>query len=442
MRLLQVYDSGNAQADLLANGLSAAGHWIDVLRGVERPLGEYGIPDVLHVHGARVAASRLSEWWSYTTHRGIVPLIQYATSDIRSRADAVRSNIYAHLDDAYDEQAAGWIATLSSVFPACIVESAEAAEYAAKFHRRVYVIPAAIRFSDFRNDTAEQPDSSSKGPIVVLYAPEPSAGGEFVEKAVARLRAEGYDVRAERGDAADRDEARNRMKKADIVVDQLLHGSYGLAAVEAMASGKPVLSHIREDLAPRTHPELPIVSANPATVYRQLLPLLKDQGLRQALGSRGRAYAERHHSLDAVISKLAYVYRMETEQKPEPHRPTIDAGHAAGMHAVEAAAAPLAPAAIGAPAPDAQRLGQDRPLGRNAGSARRTRASKRRRARGRVGRRSHRLRSRGRRPGKRTNQRVRRPTKRRTGRSSGRTRRISRSLPKRSVRKVTAVKRR
>lgn len=436
MKLLHAYDSGNAQADLLANGLSAAGHWIDVLRGGERPLADYGIPDVLHVHGARVAASRLSEWWSFATHRGIVPLIHYATSEIRSRTDAVRSNIYAHLDDAFDEEAAGWIATLASVFPACIVDSAEGAEYAAKHHRRVYVLPAAIRLSDYGND-AEAP--AGKGPVVVRYSPEPSAGGEYVEKAVARLRAEGYDVRAERGDALDRDDARGRLRQADIVVDQLLHASYSLTAVEAMALGKPVLSHRREDLEPRMDPDLPVVSANPATVYRQLLSLLKDNGLRRSLGSRGRSYVQRHHSLEAVIPRLADVYRKETEQKRlEPHPATIHEGLAEAIHSVEAAAAPLA--AVDPPVPNEPRSEQHPPPGMNGAPASGARASKRRRTRVRARRRSRRAKSRGRRSARRTTKRVRRLKNRRTGRSSRRSR-SSRKLSKRPVRRVKSASR-
>src|SRR5262249_17073921 len=48
------------------------------------------------------------------------------------------------------------------------------------------------------------------------------------------------------------DEARRRFERADIVVDQLNAGWYGVFALEAMALGKPVLTFLHEEAVRRT----------------------------------------------------------------------------------------------------------------------------------------------------------------------------------------------
>ena len=309
LRVLHVYDPGHAQAELIAQGLADAGLRPEVRHWGEGTLANVPPPDVIHVRGASAAAARLDEFASYGRGRRIARLIQYETSEIRTRSEAVRSNFYAHLDDGYNENAAQLLERLPAVFPACIVDNAEAAEYAAKVHQRVYVVPPAIRLPAYEGASAE----AGKTFVVAHLAADDAKGGEFIEKAIARLRSEGHDVRCDRISGLGHADAFMRIKKADIVVDQLFHGSYGLAAVEGMALGKPVLSHLRADLVPKSNGELPIVSANPATIYRQLLALLQDKKRRRSLGEQGRLFAEKHHALEAVIPLLTDAYRKEME---------------------------------------------------------------------------------------------------------------------------------
>ena len=311
MKIVQVYKAGHAQADLITQGLREAGCETDVYRW-NIPVADNGPCNVVHVHGASAVASRLNEWSSYVQHYRALPLIQYETSEIRSRADAVRNNFYAHLDDRYQELPDELLKQVASVFQGCIVESAEAAEYAAKFHRRVYIVPQAIRLPPIDSRTL-----LGRKIVIAHFAADESKGGEFIEKAIASLRNDGYDLQYARVRDSSGEEAIEQLAKADIVIDQLLHGSYSLAAIEAMARGKPVLSHLREDLRPRLDPELPVVSANPATLYRQLIPLLDNAELRRSLGERGRRYVQQHHAIEAVIPKLLAVYRHVTDPRQD-----------------------------------------------------------------------------------------------------------------------------
>jgi hypothetical protein len=89
-------------------------------------------------------------------------------------------------------------------------------------------------------------------------------------------------------------------------------GWYGLLAIEGMAERRPVVGYIREDFA-RIQPDLPVVSAEPATVYEVLRGLVRDPARRTTLGTRGPAYVERIHDAKAVAELLLADYHRVLE---------------------------------------------------------------------------------------------------------------------------------
>jgi glycosyltransferase involved in cell wall biosynthesis len=108
------------------------------------------------------------------------------------------------------------------------------------------------------------------------------------------------------------DEVGHRIAQADVVVDQLNSGWYGLFAIEAMAYGKPVVGYIHEEAAARTAEafgvELPIVRTTKETLARDLRPLAESPLLRREAGAAGRAYVERVHDAAAMADRLIDIY--------------------------------------------------------------------------------------------------------------------------------------
>ena len=104
------------------------------------------------------------------------------------------------------------------------------------------------------------------------------------------------------------DEVGPRIAAADIVVDQLNSGWYGLFAIEAMAYGKPVVGFIHDEAARRTAEafgvELPIVR----TTKERLTADLRGLSDLHTLGDAGRAYVERVHDADAMADRLIAIY--------------------------------------------------------------------------------------------------------------------------------------
>jgi glycosyltransferase involved in cell wall biosynthesis len=108
------------------------------------------------------------------------------------------------------------------------------------------------------------------------------------------------------------DEARERYARADIVVDQLNAGWHGVFALEAMALGKPVVSHLKPDVVERSAESfgarVPIVQATADTLVDALRPLVEDAALRRELGAASRAYVEQVHDIDRVADRLIDIY--------------------------------------------------------------------------------------------------------------------------------------
>jgi glycosyltransferase involved in cell wall biosynthesis len=108
------------------------------------------------------------------------------------------------------------------------------------------------------------------------------------------------------------DEVGPRLAQADIVVDQLNSGWYGLFAIEAMAYGKPVVGFIHEEAAARTADAFgvgpPIVRTTRETLAGDLRRLAESPDERRATAAASRAYVERVHDADAMADRLIGIY--------------------------------------------------------------------------------------------------------------------------------------
>jgi glycosyltransferase involved in cell wall biosynthesis len=151
----------------------------------------------------------------------------------------------------------------------------------------------------------EPGEPAEREELVVAHAPtnREVKGTDHVIAAIDGLRGEGVRVRLEVIEGVKRVEALERLRGADVVVDQVRLGWYGGLAVEAMALGRPVLAHIREDANPFGS-ALPVVRAPAAALRDRLRDLLGDRERRLRLGREGRSFVERVHDPRAVAREI------------------------------------------------------------------------------------------------------------------------------------------
>ncbi|MGE5691038.1 MAG: glycosyltransferase family 4 protein [Pseudomonadota bacterium] len=152
------------------------------------------------------------------------------------------------------------------------------------------------------------PPSDRPRPLIV-HAPS-SRRRKGTEHVVAAV--EGLDAELELVEGLHHDAAFERYRAADVIVDQLNAGWYGVFAIEAMALGKPVVTFLHDEAVRRTErafgTRVPLVPATKETLREALRPLVADPALRRRIGAESRAYVERVHDLDHVADRLLDLY--------------------------------------------------------------------------------------------------------------------------------------
>jgi hypothetical protein len=94
------------------------------------------------------------------------------------------------------------------------------------------------------------------------------------------------------------------VRQADIVVDQLMAASYGVAAVEAMAAGRVVVGHVGAQTRSMMVDEPPIVDATPETLAETLTALVEAPGAALETAARGPGFVSRWHSGAEAADRL------------------------------------------------------------------------------------------------------------------------------------------
>jgi glycosyltransferase involved in cell wall biosynthesis len=108
------------------------------------------------------------------------------------------------------------------------------------------------------------------------------------------------------------EEALERYKQADIVVDQVLRDWHGVFTIEGMALGKPVVTSLDEDAVRQTEEafgvKVPIVRTTKDDLVDVLRPLVESFEERKRLGVAGRAYVEEVHDVERMTDRLLDIY--------------------------------------------------------------------------------------------------------------------------------------
>jgi glycosyltransferase involved in cell wall biosynthesis len=171
------------------------------------------------------------------------------------------------------------------------------------------VVPPAIVLDDWKPTPAEP------GVVVrVAHAPSKRSvkGTAAVIAAVESLQARGAPIELDLIEGIPNREARLRYAAADVIVDQLKIGWYGMFAIESMALAKPVVVHLDDEAAAETEeafgPELPLVRADEGNLEDVLAWLLEMRETLPELGRRSRDYVERVHAHTSVARRVLEIY--------------------------------------------------------------------------------------------------------------------------------------
>jgi hypothetical protein len=153
------------------------------------------------------------------------------------------------------------------------------------------------------------PDPGKRRPLIVHAPSAPVAKGTpAVLRAIRELQKR-FELEFVLIEGMPRQKAIEIIQKADLFLDQFVIGYYGMAAVEAMAYGKPVLCYMKPSLLGETPSDFPVINATADDLPEKIEALLSDGNLRRDVGERSRAYVEKHHDAVQWAHKLVEIYK-------------------------------------------------------------------------------------------------------------------------------------
>ncbi|WP_051865268.1 glycosyltransferase [Metabacillus indicus] len=260
--------------------------------------------NVLHFHFGTTLTFDYSDLSAYKS-KGIPALMHHWGSDVRQLSLALKTNPYARVKDTNEEGIKRKLEVLGSFISHCIIPDWELYPYVKDYYGKVEIVPSVIDVSAYPCNTENE---ISKRPLIVHAPTSPYIKGTpSILKAVEDLKlTHAFDFELVQG--LSHKQAVETYKKADIIVDQLHIGSYGLFAVECMALGKPVVCWITDEMKSRYPKDLPLITANPDTIKETLKKLLDNRDSLKETGNLGRAYIEQVHDCHKVKVPLKRMY--------------------------------------------------------------------------------------------------------------------------------------
>jgi glycosyltransferase involved in cell wall biosynthesis len=182
------------------------------------------------------------------------------------------------------------------------------APYLYEFVPGSQILPLAIDLREFEYC----PRNVFKDEIVIMHAPtdRASKGTSIILGALDRLIKEGFNIKILLVENVTHKELKEKYKECDIFIDQILSGWYGTAAIEAMATGRPVVCFLREEYYQYIDygDEIPIINADPESIYVELKNVLQKKEKLIDIGFRSRLFVEKIHDIDLIINKLISIY--------------------------------------------------------------------------------------------------------------------------------------
>lgn len=173
-------------------------------------------------------------------------------------------------------------------------------------------LPLTIDCEPYR----QAPTAFTQRTPVVLHLPSrsvpPIKGTQYIEPLLEELDHQG-EIRWLRSSPVGHNRMKDLYFAADIVIDQIQSGSYGVTAVEAMASGRLVISSLFQSLRKGQLADAPLLDANPRSLRTVLREAVADRVRSREMAERGRAFAAQVHGGPGAVPVLREFLGFDTE---------------------------------------------------------------------------------------------------------------------------------
>jgi hypothetical protein len=263
--------------------------------------------DVIHFYfGQSFLPRQLDARWLPRLGKRVV--IEFLGSDVRMPSvEARRNPYYVPIEWEDDAQATRLMRLWSRVTQGHVIVGDHSLDaYLAPHFPHIHVIGSRV---NVRGLVPTPPDPRARR-MRVVHSPTHLAakGTEFVRRATAELAASGAPIDYVEVQGLSHPQALEVYRSADLIVDQLCSGGYGVFAAEGLALAKPVVCYLLPEIEATYPSDLPIINANPNTIRDVLAEWVDRPQDRNDRGLASRAYAERVHDHRAVARRMLDAY--------------------------------------------------------------------------------------------------------------------------------------
>jgi hypothetical protein len=264
--------------------------------------------DLIHFYfGQSFLPRQLDAHWLHRLGKRVV--IEFLGSDVRMPSvEARRNPHYVRIEMEDDDRATRLMRLWSKVTEGHVIVGDHSLDvFLAPHFPHIHVIGAPR--VDIRQLVPTPPDPRAQR-MRVIHSPTHHAakGTEFIRRATAELMAAGAPIDYVEVKGLAHTQALEVYSSADLVVDQLCSGGYGVFAAEAMSLAKPVVCYLLPEIEATYPSDVPIINANPVTLKEVLAGWVDRPRERHERGLASRAYAERVHDHRVVARRMLDVY--------------------------------------------------------------------------------------------------------------------------------------
>lgn len=192
----------------------------------------------------------------------------------------------------------------SKVANKVLVKDGQLAELIKPYVNEVEVFPNIVDLSSVPS-FERQYNYEEKLRIVHIPSNPSVKGTDTIRSAMKKL---GSLVKYEEFTSLTHGEVLQKYLNSDLVVDQILTGTYGNASLEAMGLGATVLNYLNPKFLAYELDQPPIMNIDPLNICDVIVYIDKNREILERHGALGMSFVERNHSFTSVGKKLHDLY--------------------------------------------------------------------------------------------------------------------------------------
>lgn len=178
-----------------------------------------------------------------------------------------------------------------------------------EFVERSVLLPQVVNF-ELINKINKEVKHTESNTFIIAHAPTNRLikGTQYIVDCIDRLKSKGLKIDLMLIENMNHENALRKYKEADIAIDQLLIGSYGLVAAELMALGIPTITYIRDDLLNKYPTVPPLINATPNNLEDIIVYFYENREKLSNYKDQGKKYAYTYHDPTKLAIKCLECY--------------------------------------------------------------------------------------------------------------------------------------